>query len=289
MTIRSGIEKITPAKAIGWLNDPTAVNPRGRLNKLRVNAYADQMLKDQWELTGEPLQFNSDGVLMNGWHRLNALLLASETVPGISFKSLVVRGVEPKASRFMDSGLNRSIADNLAASGYAGRVSQVSATAKFVLAWEKGIAHSNSASTISISRSDIIDFATKNFEEISEAITAADTIYSAIGGSLTAWSAFFYRIFYGDFDQTLAKEFYKGVVTGADLSAGDPRLACRNWFITSKATRRRNIPNVGPQLSLQIITRAWNHYVSGETRTRIMQSQKRGAPIPQPSSLTSVS
>lgn len=58
MTVRSTIRTVTPAMAQQWLDDPRAINPRGRTNQSRVNSYANQIENGQWQMTGETIGFD---------------------------------------------------------------------------------------------------------------------------------------------------------------------------------------------------------------------------------------
>lgn len=278
MTIKSSIKLVTPAMAENWLADPRAVNPRGRTNQSRVNSYANQIANNQWQMTGETIGFDTEGVLKDGFHRLMGVVKANKAV-----KMIVVTGIDPQAAAVMDSGLSRSMADVISAdSEVPGYAAQVAATSKMILGWEQDIVHSNSAMTTRISRTDVVTFAREHYAQIIDCIQRGENAKHAIGGSTTSWSSFLYRVSGSEYDQDIVNSFYNGVVSGAGLELGDPRLACRNWFITSKMTRRRNSPGVTKELALQIIVRAWNLYANNDTRQRIMQSQVKGELIPQP-------
>ncbi len=229
-------------------------------------------------MTGETIGFNEEGVLVDGFHRLMGVVKADTAV-----KMLVVTGIKPEAAAVMDSGLTRSMADAISVTAQLpGYAAQIAATAKMILGWEQDIVHSNSSMTTKISRIDIVNFAEDNGEKIIDCIQRGENAKHAIGGSTTSWSAFLYRVSGPEYDQALVNSFMDGIVSGAGLQMGDPRLACRNWFITSKLTRRRNSPGITKELALQIIVRAWNFYATNVTRQRIMQSQVKGELIPQP-------
>lgn len=75
----------------------------------RVDYYAEMMKKGQWKLNGEPICFDKFGVLVNGQHRLCAVVKAN--VP-IDF--LVVHNVEDGSYSTYDNGLNRKTSDSFA-------------------------------------------------------------------------------------------------------------------------------------------------------------------------------
>jgi hypothetical protein len=99
------IVTVTPAYAQELL----CTNRRNRsLRRHYVRQLAQAMARGEWALNGEPLQVASDGTLLNGQHRLHAVVESGETV-----SMLVVRNVAPEAQRTMDSGARRNLSDVL--------------------------------------------------------------------------------------------------------------------------------------------------------------------------------
>lgn len=79
------------------------------LRKGRVVSYAQQMQRGEWAPGGDAaIIFDRDGALMNGQHRLAAVILSGTTQVFI-----VLSGVEPKARDVMDRGLSRMLSDVL--------------------------------------------------------------------------------------------------------------------------------------------------------------------------------
>ena len=80
-------EKITPEKAREYLGMNTD-NYR-KLNHLRVITYAADMKSGRWQLNGEGIKFAKNGTLLDGQHRLQAIIKANVPV-----EMLVIRDVE---------------------------------------------------------------------------------------------------------------------------------------------------------------------------------------------------
>jgi len=85
------VEKITPEKAKEYLKK-NVNNPRGTnsLNLGTVRALADAMSAGLWELNGEAIEFDSNGFLKNGQHRLAAIIKSGKTI-----ETVVIRGIDP--------------------------------------------------------------------------------------------------------------------------------------------------------------------------------------------------
>lgn len=111
--ITSKVETIGPEKAKEYLK-ANINNPRGNhsLSRSVVKRYAEDMKAGKWELNGEAIEFDEDGVLKNGQHRLAAIIVA-----GVEVKILVVRGVSRNTIVY-DIPLKRNAAQMVNAMGF---------------------------------------------------------------------------------------------------------------------------------------------------------------------------
>lgn len=95
MRIETVVETITPAIAREYLK-ANVNNPRGqKVRMARVKQYAHDMANGLWELNGEAIVFDKNGVLKNGAHRLAAIILAN-----IPVDMAVTRGVDEKVTAY---------------------------------------------------------------------------------------------------------------------------------------------------------------------------------------------
>jgi hypothetical protein len=62
------------------------------------------MKADRWTLTGDPIRFSVDGVLLDGQHRLAACVAAQK-----SFMTVVIEGIKPDAFNSIDQGVKRGL------------------------------------------------------------------------------------------------------------------------------------------------------------------------------------
>lgn len=93
-------ETITPEKAAKMLEN----NPNyRRVDNSRVISYARKMEQGMWQENGEAIQIAEDGSLLNGQHRLHAIIKC-----GIPQKMLIVCDVN---ANVFDSGKNRTWTD----------------------------------------------------------------------------------------------------------------------------------------------------------------------------------
>lgn len=109
MEMTCKVETITPEMAKRYLEHNSSFNRGVSPNK--VNIYAKDMRDGAWQLNGEGIMFNDRGILINGQHRLSAIVKADVPV-----KMLVIRGVSNMVDLF-DRGNARSTYQSLVMSG----------------------------------------------------------------------------------------------------------------------------------------------------------------------------
>lgn len=96
---------VNPGLAREWLDQNT--NNRN-LRKANVEKYGRDMRAGEWSINGSTIVFSTKGVLLDGQHRLHAVIEKDATVP-----LLVVRGVVDKAKHTIDDGAKRRLGDRL--------------------------------------------------------------------------------------------------------------------------------------------------------------------------------
>lgn len=104
-TMLTGIEVITPDRAKEILRTNTH---NRKLKPYLVTRYAKTMRDGQWTTSHQGIAFDEDGNLVDGQHRMEAVVLADVAVP-----FLVTYGIQKRAVRDIDTGSNRTIADGL--------------------------------------------------------------------------------------------------------------------------------------------------------------------------------
>lgn len=101
--VNAEIMEITPTIAKIWLEKNANNRP---LRQGVVNAYAEDMLHNRWEVNAQPIVFGRAGELLDGQHRLNAIVKANVPV-----YMMVVN--DAPSSKLYDVGLRRSTPDIL--------------------------------------------------------------------------------------------------------------------------------------------------------------------------------
>jgi len=110
--LRSQWIDVTPAMAKSWLENNFRNRP---LREDTVKAYARDMVLKRWVATHQGLAFNDKDELIDGQHRLHAIVLADVTVRmmvtfGLPSK---IAGTEMTTMDAVDRGATRSVGDQL--------------------------------------------------------------------------------------------------------------------------------------------------------------------------------
>lgn len=92
-------EKITPAQAKAWLDDPKVNHSNRTLRQDHVRFLAKEMAEGRWEPNNDAICFAKDGRLLNGQHRLSAIVLS-----GKPQELFVIRGMDEESFKVMDGG-----------------------------------------------------------------------------------------------------------------------------------------------------------------------------------------
>jgi hypothetical protein len=103
------------------VRNPPGANRKAKLASVRY--YAEQMLADDWQKTGQPLILTDQGILIDGQHRCWACYFTDKP-----FVTYIISDVEHFANIFayIDSGKSRTATDALTTAGFDGQSSQIS-------------------------------------------------------------------------------------------------------------------------------------------------------------------
>jgi hypothetical protein len=107
--VRSRVQTITPARAAEWLTSNTTNRP---LSRPVVRSFAEAMRRGEWLVTHQGIAFDVNGVLVDGQHRLAAVIEADQPV-----EMTVFTEVPEGAFDVLDTGKRRTAADVLAIEG----------------------------------------------------------------------------------------------------------------------------------------------------------------------------
>jgi len=247
--LKVSVQKITPRRAQQILDGNTH-NRRTRPHL--VDEYALDMLAGRWDLNGETIKISDGGVLLDGQHRLQAIIKANLIV-----EMLVVENLPEEAQETVDTGSKRAVSDVLTLRGEAGNTPVTAAIARkamiFIRSGYKDVKMPLTNPT-NLEIADAID--QYPFIREASAFAVKNRLAVPIGPSVLGFAYWACSLK----DETDAELFFDALVTGAMLEAGDPALVLRNKLIEKRATTRGGLDE---RELLAMIFRAWNAYRKG--------------------------
>lgn len=245
-TIR--VVTVTPAMAEQWLsrND---VNRN--IRQQNVEKYSRAMSSGKWTMTGEPIKFGSDGRLLDGQHRLLAIIRA-----GIAVDLVVVDGLEPSAQLDMDSGAKRSASDAI---GFLGETNSalLAASARLAFLVDRGLINQDRKKH-GVSNSEIAAYVQSN-PDLRDAVLVTNNLRRHIDAAPTAICVAYYYL--ARINHSQAEEFFNGLATRANVSAGSAILALDSRL----RSIRKNATRASHRDYLNLFFKAWNYWRRGRT------------------------
>lgn len=126
LEVRANTLLISPEMAKTWIEN------QGKNRHWRreiVNKYKAEMLAGMWRENGQPIIFDDNGSLVDGQHRLRAIMESNRAI-----KCLVVSNVKPIDAMTIDMGLSRTLGD-LFVMNRLRNARLLSRTSKLLLIW----------------------------------------------------------------------------------------------------------------------------------------------------------
>lgn len=250
--------RVTPDMALEWLDR----NPRNRLIRtIHVETLAGAMLRGEWKLNGESIKISSDDYILDGQHRLWALVMAADTNPDVYFWTFVTTGLDPETQDTMDTGAKRVLADVLKMHGEV-NTNVLAATLQRLHLWEQGESALRFAGSRRLSVAQALAKLDRE-PKIRDAIRAASRIRNQLGlsggGRLSVplLAACLYK--FDELDHEDSVEFWRQVATGEDLHRYDPTYELRRHLISNSSSKRK-LPTL---VVHALIIKAWNAYREG--------------------------
>lgn len=264
------LETITPEAAEAMLGK---LHPGQRnVRRAAVLEYAADMREGRWLLTGATLQFDTEGRLTDGRHRLTAVVESGATV-----LFYVARGMSTESYDVIDRGRPRSVADTLRTHGvpYA---TNVAACARLVLLWDNRPDIIWVGGTMpGATKTEVAEFAIKHHDLMMVAHSAEVGFTSKRSMLVPApWSALAFAAARAIDPWEEFVDFAAAVISGENLSAGNPALTLRNRMMQPGDRKHGGWMT---QQWLGTYVKAFNAYREGR-EVRILKFMRSELPMP---------
>lgn len=209
------------------------------------------MKNGEWELNGEAIKVDVDGFVLDGQHRLHAVVES-----GVTIRTFLVEGLPESTQDTMDTGKSRGLSDVLAIRGEKYHASIASIVRRVFLYRSHGLRAATIVSYPTTVKETLRFFDSNEWIRDLAApcgrIGRAAKLPSSLVGVLV--------VVFSEIDKTDADDFFEKLSTGAGLAPNHPILVLRD-------TLRKLYDSKGAmnQTHLAAITvKAWNKYREGE-------------------------
>lgn len=258
------VVRVTPEMAADWLENRNLESNR-RLSEQIALKYASEITDGRWMVTHQGIAFDREGFLIDGQHRLRAIVLADQAV-----ELFVVPNCDAKTFAVLDSGFKRTAAHLV----HAPHAQVIASAARYlyVVADDRrrlaGGVYTNKATTFETL--EVVDawpelvalapvarscYQTSKIAAATHLAVLAQAARSHHAGRIEDWA--------------------EGIRSGLFATSTDPRLALRNRWV--REARFLNSGN-GRTVAYRLIVRAWNAYVEGRQITKLQAAEESPAP-----------
>lgn len=229
---------ISPEMATLWLAR-NVNNRKVRFN--RINTMARDMAMDHWRYTGEAIKFDVAGRLLDGQHRLMAIVKANVTV-----KMLVIVGLDEDAQSYMDAGARRTAADALNFRNEA-QASFLAASVRLGIVVERGA----NTQKDPISNAEIIEWLTYH-SDIRRSVGQAARYTSKYDLKPSTMGYGLWRM--TKVDEEECEYFFRDIIEMRTDGPGDPVYT----LLARLRTARKNREHMTNLVELNFLSRTWN-------------------------------
>lgn len=241
-------ELITPQTAGDWL---TRNNRNRRMSDGAVKRLAGDIVSGNWVENGESVIFDWSGNLLNGQHRLAAIIVANKPV-----MCLVVRGIDPAAFDTIDSGRPRRMSDVLYIEGEQNST-QLASALQALYRWENNGNFSAPVAAQQATRTQLAKLLEKH-PNIRDSIIDGQRLRRRLPNAYSSVMTVLHYVLSG-LDGDLADDFFEKLYSGADLGSDDPIYRLRERLILAKGNAKISANEVGA-----ITIKAWNAKRAGK-------------------------
>jgi hypothetical protein len=252
-SISMAVEEIGPQKARAYLGE----NLHNRnLMPNYVERLKGAMERGEWVLNGEAIKFDEKGNLIDGQHRLKAIVES-----GVTIKTLVVRGLPFQvAQETMDDNRNRTVASILQLRGVADH-QYIATGVNMLWRFQNGRMKRSGGSSYP-TRPQAIALWEAN-QGLKEGVRIATRLNRQLRIAPGVLMAFYYIL--SRIDDKDADFFFEKLETGEDLKADDPKtsaiLVLRRWYTNQMS--RRSADRQPREHYAAVMIKAWNAYREG--------------------------
>lgn len=241
LKIKSGSRiSVTPEIAMRLLEANKLNRPLSGGHAERI---ARQIVNGDWKFNGDTIKITDDGDVLDGQHRLWAIIEAKTAVD-----TMIVGGIEREAFATIDTIRKpRSLGDTVALGNVSRHRASIGGALAWLLRWQRGVIESYKMPANRIENSDVAAALSDN-PGIVRAVEAAAKIRSVANPAIMG---FLYYIV-ANRREDLAERMMATLTDPAGVGVNDPFFRLRHYFIGDHLKRK------DPLISIAVTIKAVN-------------------------------
>lgn len=252
----------TPHPRRVWIDAKLAekILERNTLNRPLRSGAAEELTRRMttpgvWKMNNATIGIASNGDLLDGQHRLWAIIFADKLQPGFKIELLVVEGLDPDVFDTIDTGWKRTAADVFAIAG--GKNNTTAVGALRWLYWYEMKHRPSHPQSIKLSHGELLDFRNENpdIEDAASAVQTAKLARKIIPPSILC----FVYLVASRAEPGKAGAWLELLNTGEGLDAKHPVLQ-----LIQRMTISRGPAKLPPLDVCALAIKSWNHYLTGK-------------------------
>lgn len=255
--MKTSIEKIGPDEAREYLS--SNIENNRKVANTHVLNLALAMQKGQWELNGQGIVISSTGKLIDGQHRMMAVIKS-----GCHCDFLVIRGVDEDCFKTLGGNKARGPADTLSTYGVS-NCNVVAASIRIYLVYCGALLRNDgkggSMNTYILpTHTDVVN-EYQSSPEIYGIATKIGQNLKKVTTPTVASSAFVVIVKKGGHPIDKVAEFWKKVENAEMMKGKDPRLVLRDRLFRAKTDKNYKLTS---STAMCLAIKAWNAFILGK-------------------------
>ena len=251
-TVTTRMQNVTPEQAAKWLERNTH---NRKLRTHQVAAMVRDIQEGRWKWNGDSIKFAKDGTLLDGQHRLNAIVESGQPI-----EMLVIHGLDKATQATMDTGAKRSGADVLKLQGEK-NYTVLAAALRSAILWDAGVRNMGGGNRVT-TNGDLVDYLEahpemRNHVEAYNTLRRGLRLPASVG--VTAIKLF------TEIDAEDAKYFFERLASDEGHYRGEPIFEARRLLKEDEATTSNTRGGRTSTWKMAILIKSWNKYRNGET------------------------
>jgi hypothetical protein len=251
---------VTPEMAAEWLSKSRESGRKNyrKIDAVHVRKMAQDMNEDRWADNGDPIRVASDGLVVDGQHRLTAIMLSGKAQSMVVFSGYDDELIDV---RLIDTGKNRKIATHIAAAGIP-HASLVASVARLAITYQRGgWSKTENMNRHMLRESEIHDYVETWSDALVDSARLANRCRFVATISLVGVLLFIGGRGRKPSEMEQTSEFVEKLSSGVGLSVDDPVFCLRRKTIESRTSSYKRLT---PYADRTLMTHCWNKHVLGK-------------------------